>query len=246
MSRTGLWLASAIVVVSNLCLLALAAVNRQGEPDAVLQLTEREARLEREGTENTGITLRLAWTDTRGSAEAAWFDRAKLEELGFDCSLKPTPENLAHYLRMPARQAYVAMEYDGPAWRRYVDTLSAGANPRVVDTESRLVLVDADRDAVRLRSRHPNRGQVVIVHALVGPAVAGERGHDSILRGRVVEVLPYELHVPRDLGRALQPLARRSTSQGDSTPAPRYQATVQWGRNLEPWVENVRVSAGAR
>jgi hypothetical protein len=246
MARTGLWVAAAVVVVSNLSVLGLAAVNRQGPPEATLQLTEREASLEPEGTENTGVALRLQWTDTRDRTDAGWFGREKLETLGFDCSRKPSTENEMFYLRQPLRPAYVALEFDGPAWQRYADTLTAGAHPRSPDRESRLVLIDVDRDAARLRSRYPDRTRVVIAHALVGPVVAVERGGVYVLRGRVVELVPADLHVARDMGRVIEPLAHTSARVEEQAAAPRYLATVSWGRNLEPWVESIRLAAATR
>jgi hypothetical protein len=253
-SRTGLWLASAVVVASNLCALGLAAINRQGEPEAALQLTERELTLVPGGTENTAISLRLRWTDPgKFDGEVGWFDRAKLVELGFDCRLPVTAKNSQHYRRMPSRQAYVALECDGPAWQRYAASLPAGANPRVGDNEPHLVLIDVARDAARLRARYPDRTRVVIAQAVVGVAVVHERGREPALKGQVVEVLPSELYLPRDLRLILEPLAvrpDRARANGPTRAAlsprgPRYEVAVRWGRSLEPWVESIRVTDGS-
>jgi hypothetical protein len=247
MSRTGLWLASAVVVASNIFALGLAAVNRRGEPEAALQLTERELSPVAPGTENTAMSLRLTWTDPSGAREAGWFDRAKLAELGFDCSQPVTRGNAMRYRATPARQAYAALEYDGPAWQRYAAALPASVDTTTVDGMSHLVLVGVARDAARLRARYPDRAHVVVVQAVVGVMVVQERGRPLVLKGRVVAVLPSAVNVPRDLRRTLEPLiagterARDAAQPGAVPPAhaPRYVATVRWGRSLEPWIDAV-------
>jgi hypothetical protein len=250
MTRTGLSLAAAVVVVSNLWALGLAAVNRQDEPQATLQLTERELGLVSARTENSAMSLRLKWTDPSGRREAGWFDRAKLEELGFDCSRPIGRENAKHYRTMPARRAYVAMEYDGPAWQRYVAALPAGADSTTAEGLSHLVLVDVARDAARLRARHPDRTRVVVAQAVVRIVAVQDVGGPRFLKGQVLEVLPMELNVPRDLRRTLDPLVAttarpRATGPAGAAPlphAPRYVATVRWGRSLEPWIDAVHAA----
>lgn len=253
MPRTGLWVASAVVVVSNLCALGLAGINRQGQPDAVVELTERELRLAPREMENTAMMLRLAWTDPNGAREAGWFDRAKLTELGFDCRLRPTSENVAHYRAMPPRPAFAALEYDGPAWQRYVATLPAGAEATSIGERSRLVLVDVARDAAPLRTRHPDRDRVVVVPAIVSLTFVQENGHAPLLKGRM-EVLAPELNVPRGLRRALEQIATGPRQPGEPTGRtasplghePRYRVTVAWGRRHTPWIEGIRPVEGPR
>ncbi len=254
MRRTGLWLAAAVVVVSNSWALGLAAINRQGGPDAVLHLTEREVPLVPSGPENTAASLRLAWTGPRGASDDTWFDQAKLAALGFDCSVPLTRETAKHYAGRPARRVYAALEYDGPAWQRYAASLAPDIDTTSANGVSHLMLVDLDRDAARLRARYPDRTRVAIAQAVVGMAIVWEPGRAPRLRGRVLEVLPSDLNVPRGLRPDVEPLAPRAnpgrpaSSAGSALtpPRPRYVATIRWGRRLEPWVENVRGTAGAR
>ncbi len=250
MTRTSLSLASAVVVVSNVWALGLAAINRQGEPDAVLQLTEREAQLVPGGTENTAVSLRLAWTGPNVARDADWFDQSKLSELGFDCNVPVTRENAKHYYGRPPRRVYAALEYEGPAWQRYAAGLAPVVDTTSVYGVSHLMLVDLDRDAARLRARYPDRTRVAIVHAIVGLTVVSERGRAPRLRGLVFGVLPSELNLPRDLRRTVEPLVAR-TSPGRATDlsgataqlrGPHYVATVRWGGRLEPWVEAIRMT----
>jgi len=231
MRRYGLWLAAALVVVSNLAAWRVAALNRSGEPEAVLVLTERELQLPAKQAENTALTLRLVfdrWRE-RGDTvvrEAGWFDRAKLESIGFDCRRPVTPENADYYRTRPPRATYAALEYgEGPS------------------LESRLSLVDVGNDAVALRQRHPDRRRVAVVEATAAMRYVSNPGQTPFLVGRVTSVLPTEINVPREWRGALEGL------QSDARPGtwpppqhePRFRATVRWGKRLEPWITNVEL-----
>jgi hypothetical protein len=250
MTRKGLWLASAVVVVSNLWALGLAAVNRQGEPDAVLQLTEREVRLVPGAPENSAVSLRLDWTGPDVARNTDWFDQAKLSDLGFDCRVPVTRENVKHYFGRPVRRVYAALEFEGPAWRRYAAGLPPNVDTTSADGVPHLMLVDLDLDAVRLRARYPDRTRVAIARAVVGLTVVQQPGRAPRLRGRVFEVLTSELNLPRDLRRNVEPLVARdgAARASGSSPAtteprgPRYVATIRWGRHLEPWVDAIRMT----
>src|SRR5262249_34231893 len=83
----------AIVVVVNALMLAGAAVNRSGEPEARVRLTERELRLATPGDRDSGRELILDAVDQRVDAAVAdaavsegtrWFDAQKLRAVGFD------------------------------------------------------------------------------------------------------------------------------------------------------------------
>ena len=92
MTRKGALVAAAVVIFFNLATLAAVWVNRSGEPEAVLQLTERELSLPPREAENTALALQLEWVDTELLRPGpGWFDKRKLEEIGFDCSVPLTP-----------------------------------------------------------------------------------------------------------------------------------------------------------
>ncbi len=65
MKRYGLIGAIALIVLTNVVVLAGVVYNRSGEPDAVVQLTERELswlkRWDVTDKEDTGIYLKLKW-----------------------------------------------------------------------------------------------------------------------------------------------------------------------------------------
>jgi len=130
----------ALLVVSNVVALAGVAYNRQGEPDAVIELTERELRMPfyyGRGTENTGLGLEIncrledmsrsygtGYRECFGNP--SWLDAAKLGELGFrlDTPQDSADRYLADYRYLP-REVYLVLEYDGEAYRRALATREA-------------------------------------------------------------------------------------------------------------------------
>jgi hypothetical protein len=232
MRRYGPWLAAALVVLSNLAAWRVAALNRRGEPEAVLVLTERELRLPVRQAENTALTLRLVferWRE-RGNTvvtEAGWFDRAKLEAIGFDCSRPLTPEHAEYYRTRAPRSTFAALEY------------GEGSS-----LDSRLILVDVDNDPGTLRARHPDRRRVAIVEATVSMRFVSNPGQPPFLAGRITSVLPGEINVPREwrgLLEGLRPGPEAATVWPPPLREPRFRATVAWGKRLEPWITHVEL-----
>ena len=250
MSRKGLWIAGAVVIASNVFTLTSAGINRRGEPEAVLDLTERELRLAPREADNTAIVLQLEWNDLEprypNNDAPSWFDAAKLASIGFDTSLPVTRENAARY--GPERSVYAALENDGEAWRRYMDGLTSQQEKDAASRRPRLVLVDVGTDASALRARYPDRRRTVIVPATAGLVLVQPRsGSKPFLKGRINVVYPVELNVPKELRSVLEPIRPRAASMADRQSGqiypvgePRYRVTVKWGRSLEPWIESVQ------
>ena len=141
MRRRGPVLAAAVVIAANALALVAVARNRAGEPEAELRLTERELPPAPWTDQSTAVFLRLEWQRSLPGSKAdwPWFDRAKLEALGFDCRHSIDAKDAReHYARMAARPAYVVLEYDGPAYARWSEvgqarpeeTVAPSAGPR--------------------------------------------------------------------------------------------------------------------
>ncbi len=293
MNRSGLILLIVIVLATNAFILVGVARNRSGEPDARIELTERELGLpfeweERIGSENTGLALRLRW-NVRGSDHGyvggpEWFDERKLEELGFDCSVPVTePQAADRYGRMLTRETYAVLEHDGDSWKEWLATREAEIDDRARKVErreetaksleedrtslersrrtmSRLFLIDVGNDPAALRTRHPDKGHIIIAPALVRllfipkthvPENRSAPDKPAKVRGSIVQILVSEMHVPRAMRRFLDEvradpkaeLVQRTISVPYVAPEdrePRYAATLQYGRRYEPWVVDVR------
>jgi hypothetical protein len=87
MTRRGLVLAAAVILVTNAFVLLGVARNRAGRSLQTIQLTERELPMNYRGKEDSGVALRIQWNQYSFAMfdQYSWLDRAKLESLGFDC-----------------------------------------------------------------------------------------------------------------------------------------------------------------
>ncbi len=231
MRRTGLLWAAAIIVVANAAAWGAAAMNRRGEPEAILELTERELRLPAKQAENTALTLSLVFEPpgtrgTRNVGEAGWFDRAKLQSIGFDCRRPVTPEQ-----RGVLPDAHSAVDVRGARVARRVGARLAPGSDRCRQRSS------------GLRARHPDRRRVAVVEATAALRYIANPGQPPFLMGRVTSVLPPEINVPREWRGALEGL--QSDAQPGASPPnqhePGFRVTVSWGVRLEPWITNVEL-----
>lgn len=194
MKRVGLWAVVAIVLATNVVILGRVAHNRSGEPEAVLQMTERELSLSYSVEENTEISLAVDYQRFRPfdeNRDPGWFDQSKLEAVGYDCSLPLTSGSAErHYGKALPRTSYVVFEYDGDSWRAWLAAWERdlGAIVRQVDrgerapealknareqfeqvrkAGSRLLAVDAGSDPVELRRRYADRSRFLVAPAVV-------------------------------------------------------------------------------
>jgi len=274
MKRFGWVAAIALVLLASVALLLGAWWNRSGGPEAVIELTEREARLVHGDDENTGLSLRLVWRSPEESdEEAGWFDAAKLEAVGYDCGLSiEDPSAEIYYTRRLPREAWVVLEYAGPAWQtwreqqeedlaetleemRKLEKPEAKIEERREEGEerilhaSRLMAVDAGRDAGALRALYPDAGRHLVVGAVVRlhyerPWDQETKSHRSpFLRGRVRQVLVSGIHVPRAHRAVLDAVRKekpaRSWHGAGLGEEPRYRVRLRYGRRREPWVVEV-------
>ena len=260
MRRRGPILAAAVVVVANAIALSGVAHNRTGAPEAELLLTERELPLAPWSDESTGVFLRLEWQRSLpGSGpEWPWFDRAKLESLGFDLS-RWEREARERYGRIVPRRAYVVLEYDGPAWARWLEARVTGPKETPPDSSrisaSRLVPIDVGRDPGELRRLYPEPLRHLIAPAIVGAGPTEDApGGKVVLGGHIQFILVSEIHVPKHLGASLAALRAEDAAAADAaglgrrggpvpqrrhTP-PRYEILLRYGARHEPWVAEVR------
>ena len=124
----------AIIIVTNVVALGGVAYNRAGEPDVVIELTERELGMAyryRMNRENTGLGLRINcrleyalrfyYGNNCRWGNPDWLNKGKLIELGF--KLQPQDEKragrLAFEKELP-RKVYLVLENNGAAHQRTV------------------------------------------------------------------------------------------------------------------------------
>jgi len=253
MKRAGLLLGTVVILAANVIALVGVSRNRAGEPLQTIELTERELPLQSMDQDNTGVGLVLSWSQTVPYTSGQ-LDRSKMEDAGFDFQI---PANVqGRDIALLPRVAYIALEYEGKEWERWLQAPENEKRPRrpafqqsVDDTQkldryykSRLFLVDSSRSMSTLRSRYPDQSRYLILRAVLGarvedvtdPATGAVTSHDC--SGFVSELLPSYINVPLPYARILSPL--KSSPRGQE---PRYTVTLKYGRNLEPWVDAVKV-----
>src|SRR2546425_170451 len=154
-----------------------------------------------------------------------------------------------HYARTLPRGVFVAFELGGAAGEKLMaerarEIVSAPqrdlpARPPADDDfrarSSRLVAVDADRDAAVLRHRYQDSSRYLVTAAVVHPVLMAPVKEQPYIVGTVNRVDPGELHVPTELA------ARLPRARGDSysESRPQYRVFVRYRRRLEPWVTDV-------
>lgn len=272
-----------LVVLTNVIVLVGVAYNRGGEPEAEITLTEREAPLSYEAfrsDENTELSLRLHWQNpahrwhavmVEPRSEPGWFDQARLEAVGYDCSLPLSdPAAEQYYDKLLPREAFVVLGYGGEPWTRWLEQWAqdkvfmaeqvekgkwskndlerfSEAYERLPRTGSRLLAVDVGSDPIQLRQRYPERDRFVIVRAemrlyLVREGkTASGERHAAYLRGEVTHLLIDEIHVPFELRTVLDTLSHGPLVRPDGVKAPRYEVTLRFGRRHEPWITAIRL-----
>lgn len=239
-----------LILASNAVALAGVWYNRSGEPQAQLQLSEREIQLPYDswlrGEENSGLRLQLAWR--QADTDWSWLDEAKLRQLGF------APNDLG---RSAERPLWLVLELDGPSYRKQVEratsalaTAQAALADRPQDESlrhqrdqrrlelqyeqqqaTRLLLVDAGLDAEALRQAWPDRQRQVILAGRLRPYRHADMPHYSasvVLQGD-------RISVHRRYREAFAQWRLRAYDEK----RPRVQVEVAFGQRHEPWLVRV-------
>ena len=130
-NKRTLLMGLAIIVLSNVIVLAGVAYNRSGGPTSRPVLTERELSLPYNygfAAENSGISLRLNWRvfdETKETlnysywTSTQWLDADKLGRLGFDVSYPlDEPNSHEHYQKVLSREVFIVLENDGATYQK--------------------------------------------------------------------------------------------------------------------------------
>jgi hypothetical protein len=260
--RRGLAVAAAVVLAGNALILVDVGRNRAGNPDAVVRLSERELHQVGEMPEGAApiLNLKLQWSTAPGPDGRPWFDRAALESLGVGRLPEVVDSAAAQDYRRNIRRAYAVLELGGPAWERLVaerqthaDSLQAARPPAAQEkhaedrpwlekggrTESRLLAIDVGRDPMLLREKYPERSRYLILPAeYAAEVLMAEKDSLGVVtaparvEGRIVQLLPGTVHVPRPLRDSLLALG---VTRNDSTV--HFEITLKVGKKWEAWVE---------
>jgi hypothetical protein len=269
-SRTrALLVGVALIVVTNAVVLAGVAYNRSSEPEAVLQLSERELGLRNwswPANENSSIDLHLEWrvaSDESWYRGLHWLQPAQLQELGFQISGNLKNDEEAQRLsRQPSRSAWLVLEHDGPSYQASLDRARkavkkpercAQINPGNEECEKEL---SAARE--RLDDEERTNSRLFVVDAGLDEdalrARYPDRQHYVLARGRlsvyvqgtperliaaVDEIDVNAIRVPFEYREIVEPFMEREGYYKKREP--RFAATVNFGRRFEPWIVDLKL-----
>ncbi len=263
--KHGLLAGLALILLTNAVALAGVWYNRQGQPESSLLLSERELLRDHEGPsrENSGLALRLDWRSPRPAEANNRYERQPLQQeqllaLGF----APLDEqNPGYYQRYDRRQVLVVLEFDGPAYQAELQRAAAElqqaterlaklpddkelqvalqsareqlANERQRD--SRLFAIDAGLDANNLRQRYADRSRYALVPGTVS-VWCDCSGNVRRLTGQINQLHSSSINVPHTWRSTL---AKHLPAAYASEERPSFQARINFGQRLEPWIETL-------
>lgn len=240
------------LVVTIVGLLGCGVWNR-GAAHQRLTLTERELRLPwqwRTGVDDDEGTLRLSLEWQRREApleERTWLTEDKLREIGFNLFIPAgAPEAQRHYERMMPKIAWVALEYDGPAWQEIDRRRRLRASDVVKglpDETSHLVPIDAGVDRDALTRRYADMRTLILPAVFRVAYLSAKTPGGPLVYGQVESLVVSEVTVPRRLKNALADLRGRAGGRAEppsTSPVARFEVDLAVGRLGFPWVTDVR------
>jgi hypothetical protein len=195
-----------------------------------------------------------SWGGTGEGASPPWLDREKMASLGFDVALADTElDKPRSFRRQLPRDVLLVLEFDGPAYQRSLvnaaefaarlekknlaesSKLAVQVVERERNANSRIFVVDAGLDRAALRTKYGDRSKYAIVGGQVRPAWRSARVPKSHA-GYVDALNVGAVNVPLEFRDAFEGASPDIEFVQTSTSKVRYEATVAFGKRLEPWI----------
>jgi hypothetical protein len=228
----------------------LAAYNRMGAPESMLELAPSEVELpsyDSKLSDNTPLSLRLLWNvespdgsatvaDTPSLRRVSWLNRQKLEQLKINAPIEGGSHLLVTTL--------LVLELEGAAYRREEALICPTSLSLVATTHcdrrgrlaTRLYVIDAGRQLEELRKLYPDRTRYAIVHGTI-KIVSNSAGGDVV--GYIDGLSNETVQGPEPLRSAIDP-ADGSMLWHHLSTSHSFSVSVAFGRRLEPWISSVK------
>jgi hypothetical protein len=232
-----------IVMIAVVSLVGAAQWNRSGAPRLSITLTERELPMLGVPVSSTGeepgVRLQVAYEYRLDPLDSRnWLPESRLREIGFPFNVPVgSPDAAGAYDHVPPRVAWVALEFDGPAWREIERrrALTPEETRHFPHAPSRLVPVDAAADFETLHRRYPS-GHLLVRGVIALGYVGSERG-GPLVYGLLREIVPTTIAVPAHLRPVFDGLPYRAPATEE---LPRYEAQVSIGGLGLPYLSSAR------
>jgi hypothetical protein len=202
-----------LILLANAVALGGVYLNRHGEVDSRLTLSQRELGVgswRGDALESSEMSLRLGWRvgaggtadENLGVAFGAmggtpeWLDAAHMAALGFDVAVPEEGNAWRRVERALPRQVLLVLELAGPAWQRELERARQNAArheaARAVNADSKEFVEKAKRAQERLRNEETLNSRLFVIDAGLDHAALRARYPD---RGRYLiqqgTVRPY-------------------------------------------------------
>ena len=254
--QSVLYLSAFVLLVTvNIFVLSKVILNRTGEPESLIHLTEREFWLPSIQVENTGLSLKLKWRVlTNGerygrgsflnSLSPVWLNEKKLSELGFDTD---TYKKDKYHKELLPIDVFLVLEYDGKAYQESLDRLETAyktdAKPalkkqlaREKTSNSRLFVIDAGKDPIELRKKYDDSSKYIITKGLIKFGYRHEF-NDKYVIGYISGPSVKKINVPLAQRKVLEAILAKKHSNDTQ---PKYSVVLAYGHNYEPWIKEIR------
>ena len=162
--RHTLFAGLALILVVNAIAISGVALNRSGEPESRVQLSERELQLPYgrwNSKENSGVELSLRWRVHAGNdapdtyygygsyaGTASWLDEAKMTELGFEVSQDRQTARVKNRFNR-TKEVLLVLEIDGAAYQQSLEHAR-----RKADAEEKLKADNPGNKEFENRAKH--------------------------------------------------------------------------------------------
>ena len=215
-------------------------------------------------------TLDANYTGTSyggGWATPEWLNEKKMAELGFDPARLCTNADIRKRPPAFSKVAFLVLEYGGAPYdealhradtalaiakneaAKYPDKndvtnaleMAEHKKQRELLADSRLFAIDAGLDAATLRQKYHDRSRYILVKAQIKPIISlcNEKGDRE---GRITKLSITSVHVPLQFKKTIDAatMGGEKRNWNESKP-PRYEVTLAYGKNYEPWSVSVRI-----
>lgn len=208
--RTTLIAGAALILLANVVALAGVYLNRNGEPEARMSLSQRELGTPWDwgvARDNSGLVLGLNWRVNDGNTvdysyggygyhggTPDWLDEPRMKALGFDTApVAESSEGRRRFERTLPREVLLVLELAGPAWQQALERARQNSArheaARLANADSKEFAEKAKRALEQLQREEKDNSRLFAVDA--GLDRAGlrakypDRGRYLILKARL-------------------------------------------------------------
>ena len=214
-------------------------------------------------------TLDANYTGTSyggGWATPEWLNEKKMAELGFDPARLCTNADIRKRPPAFSKVAFLVLEYGGAPYDEALhraDTALAIAKNEAAKypgkndvtnalemaehetqreriADSRLFAIDAGLDTAILRQKYHDRSRYILVKAQIEPIISLCNEKED-REGRITKLSITSVHVPLQFKKSIDAATMGEKRNWNESKPPRYEVTLAYGKNYEPWIESVRI-----